>query len=234
MLVAIHLICQNYSNKITGIIKMMHNSLQIYNKLFNSYGPQGWWPAETPLEMMIGAILVQNTNWRNVDKALSNLKPYLNAESIEKLSTQDLAELIRPSGYYNMKAHRIKSYLEWFKMYDYNIDLVKKIEKQQLRSKLLNIHGIGHETADVILLYAFDKPIFVVDAYARRIFYRLGYDMPKSYDAFRNQVEKKFPMNLKLYNEFHALLVEHAKRYCKTNPVCPECPLLEICMRRYD
>lgn len=205
----------------------------VYNQLYEHFGPQGWWPAETPFEMMIGAILVQNTSWTNVEKALLNLKPILNPEEIEKLSIDELAQLIRPSGFFNIKAKRIQSYMEWFKHYHYDHNLIKKVDKQSLRNELLTIKGIGQETADVILLYAFDMPIFVVDSYARRIFYRLGYDMPKSYEAFREEIERELPKDLMLYNEYHALLVELAKEHCKSSPVCAGCPLFDRCARRY-
>ncbi|MFJ7728766.1 endonuclease III domain-containing protein [Neobacillus sp. NPDC097160] len=211
---------------------MNHDYQLLYNQLFEHYGPQGWWPAETPFEMMMGAILVQNTSWHNVDKALFNLRPFLEPEAIEKLTLDQLAQLIKPSGFFNIKAKRIKSYMDWFKTYDYDIDLIKKRDRYQLRAELLNIKGIGPETADVILLYAFNTPIFIVDAYAKRIFYRLGYEMPASYDAFRKLVEKKLPRDLKLYNEYHALLVEHAKQHCKATPICEGCPLLRVCNRR--
>jgi endonuclease-3 related protein len=206
----------------------------IHDKLFHHFGPQSWWPAETPFEMMIGSILVQNTSWLNVDKALLKLKPFLEPEQIENLPTDELALLIRSSGFFNIKAKRIKSYLEWFKTYDYDIDRIKKLDKQKLRADLLTVKGIGRETADVMLLYAFDTPVFVVDAYARRIFYRIGYDMPDSYDAFRKQVEKELPKDLNVYNEFHALLVEHAKEFCRVTPLCSGCPLYTICKRRLD
>lgn len=184
--------------------------------------------------MMMGSILVQNTSWRNVDKALINLRPFLHPEGIAQLPIEDLAQLIRPSGFFNIKAKRIKSYMAWFKTLEYDIDLIKKIDKHLLRNELLSIKGIGRETGDVILLYAFDTPIFIVDAYARRIFYRLGYDMPESYDAFRKQIEKELPRDLVLYNEFHALVVEHAKEHCKAKPICEGCPLLGICDCRLD
>ncbi len=207
---------------------------KIYDRLYKQYGPQGWWPAESKFEMMIGAILVQNTNWTNVEKALANLKLHLEPKALGKLSNDTLAKLIIPSGYYNIKARRIKSFLEWFQTYNYDIDKIKKIDRNRLRQELLNINGIGPETADVMLLYAFDKAIFVVDAYARRIFNRLGYDMPKSYDGFRQKVELELPCDLKLYNEFHALIVEHAKVQCRKKPLCGTCPLLDICAQRIE
>lgn len=212
---------------------MKHDYQLIYNKLYTHYGPQGWWPAETPFEMMIGSILVQNTSWHNVDKALDNLRPFLEPEAIDNLPLDELAQIIRPSGFFNIKAKRIKSFMEWFKTYEYEIDLIKTIDRHQLRTELLNIKGIGPETADVILLYAFDTPIFVVDAYARRIFYRLGYDMPELYDGFRNQIEKELPKDLVLFNEYHALLVVHAKEHCKASPICDGCPLMNMCKKRF-
>jgi endonuclease-3 related protein len=213
---------------------MVHDYQVIYEKLFNRYGPQSWWPAETPFEMMIGAILVQNTSWINVVQALLKLEPFLKPEMIEKLTNDELAHLIRSSGFFNIKAKRIKSFMEWFKTYEYDIDRIKKIDKKELREELLTINGIGRESADVMLLYAFDKPIFVVDAYARRIFYRIGYSMPEAYDPFRNLVEDVLPKELVLYNEFHALLVEHAKEHCKATPICVGCPLVDSCERRLE
>src|SRR5699024_1572846 len=213
---------------------MAANYQQIYNRLFKYYGPQKWWPADTPFEMMIGAIIDQNTNWRNAERSLTNIKPYLAPELMEKLTTDELAKMIRSSGFFNIKAKRIKALLEWFIAYDCNIEMIKRINKQQLRDELLNINGVGRETADVILLYAFGKPIFVVDNYARRIFYRIGFDMPKVYDAFRNKVEGVVLGDLQLFNEFHALLVEHAKIHCKKTPICDGCPLFEVCDRRLD
>lgn len=213
---------------------MKQNYQLIYDMLFNHYGPQKWWPAETSFEMMIGAILVQNTSWRNVDKALLKLKPFLEPGMIDQLLVEELAQLIKSSGFFNIKAKRIKAFMEWFKTYHYDISRIKKIDRQALRDELLHINGIGRETADVMLLYAFDKPIFVVDAYARRIFHRIGYDMPQSYDGFRKRVEWELPNDLLLYNELHALLVKHAKEFCRATPLCETCPLVTICDRRLD
>ncbi|GGJ96117.1 endonuclease III [Lentibacillus kapialis] len=207
---------------------------QLYSRLFDCYGPQNWWPAETPLEMMVGAILVQNTNWRNAEKALLNVEPYLFPESLESLTTDELAQMIRPSGFFNIKAKRIKAFLEWFKTYHYDVERVKESDKQQLRNELLDINGIGRETADAMLLYVFAKPLFVVDNYARRIFYRIGFDMPTTYDGFQNQVENAISGDVQLFNEFHALLVEHAKIHCRKTPVCQGCPLVDVCARRLD
>lgn len=213
----------------------MENEYQlIYQKLYDYYGPQNWWPAETSPEMMIGSILVQNTSWRNVEKALKNVKPHLEPAVMERMPIEELALLIRSSGFFNIKAKRIKVFLKWFKGYDFDIEKIKNVDKQELRRELLTINGIGRETADVMLLYAFDKPIFVVDAYARRIFYRIGFDIPQTYDAFREQVEEAVLGDLQLYNEFHALLVEHAKVHCKRAPICEGCPLFASCDRRLE
>jgi len=206
--------------------------IHIYHQLYDRYGPQHWWPADSAFEMMIGAILIQNTNWKNVEKALSNLKPFMDPKRMDKLSLNELAELIRPSGYYNIKAERIKNFLSWFKGYDYNLDNLMKKTRQDLRNELLHIKGIGKETADVIILYALNKEAFIVDAYARRLFSRLGFDMPHSYDDFQEIVEREFPKDVQLFNEFHALIVEHGKVHCKIKPICEGCPLISICRRR--
>lgn len=211
----------------------MKNKFQfIYDRLFHYYGPQGWWPAETSFEMMIGAILVQNTSWLNVDKALKNLSPFLKPERMDELSLEKLAQLIKPSGFFNIKAKRIKSFLAWFKEHQFNTVKVKEGDKQKLREELLTINGIGRETADVMLLYAFETPVFVADAYAKRIFYRIGYNMPDSYDKFKQTIEAELPKDLELYKEFHALLVQHAKQYCRSGPMCDNCPLALICAQR--
>ncbi|GAB3800860.1 endonuclease III domain-containing protein [Virgibacillus kimchii] len=205
----------------------------IYRRLLHYYGPQGWWPAETDFEMMIGSILVQNTNWKNAEKALANLDSYLQPQDLHQLGEEELARLIRPSGYYNMKAKKIKAFLDWYQQYDYTVSCLMKKEKNELRKELLNIYGIGKETADVILLYVMEKSVFVADNYARRIFWRLGYDVPKPYDRFREMVEEDLPEDVPLFNEYHALLVEHGKRHCKTVPICQQCPLLDICEQRF-
>jgi len=212
---------------------MLNYSVQaIYEKLYEHYGPQDWWPAETPFEMMIGSILVQRTNWKNAEKALVRLSPYMKAELLEEMPTEKLAELIRSSGFYQLKAKRIKAFVTWFNQHNNDIEKLKTYETEKLREELLNVYGIGRETADVMLLYAFEKPVFVVDAYARRIFYRLGLNMPTSYDAFRHLVEKELPADVELFNEYHALIVTHAQQICKKKPRCKQCPLAESCEKR--
>ncbi len=204
--------------------------IEIYHILYNAFGPQNWWPGETPFEIAVGAILTQNTNWNNVEKAISNLKKNrnLSAKAIYKLSEKKLAELIRPVGYYNIKTKRLKSFIN-FLMNDYHGD-IRKMKKEDtflLRQKLLNINGIGPETADSILLYGLDKPIFVIDAYTKRILSRHGImDKDKSYDEFQKLFHNAIEKDVQIFNEYHALLVKVGKTYCRLkNPLCNECPL---------
>lgn len=208
--------------------------MDLYEKLYNRYGAQKWWPADSDFEMMIGAILIQNTSWKNVDLAFEKLRPYLEPEKMAEMDIDELAQLIRSSGFFNIKAKRIKSFLKWFEGYDYDLENARQVDGKELRNELIGIHGIGRETADVILLYALDYPVFVVDAYAQRIFNRVGYELPSSYDAFRKEIEKELPDDLQVYNEYHALLVEHAKVHCKSKPICERCPLEDVCEKRVE
>ncbi|MCZ0703866.1 endonuclease-3 related protein [Natronobacillus azotifigens] len=210
----------------------MDSYLEIYKKLYDYYGPQSWWPANTVFEMMVGAILVQNTSWTNVEKVIQQLRPYLTPEKLEQLSEVELAQYIRPSGFFRIKEKRVRALLAWYRRYDYDLDQLKTYDTETLRNELLSVHGIGPETADSILLYACHRPVFVVDAYTRRILARFGYDLPKSYDAFREHLEKELPNDVTLFNEFHALFVEHAKRHCKVKPICKGCPLETSCAQR--
>ena len=202
----------------------------IYKKLYAAFGPQHWWPAETPFEVMLGAILTQNTSWQNVERALEGLKKnnLLSPQRLYQLSLQRLAKLIRHSGYFNIKAQRLKEFLRFF-MVDFQADISKmrRCRLSKLRQQLLAVKGIGPETADSILLYALRKPIFVVDAYTKRIFSRHGLI---SQDADYDEVQALFMHNLmpevKLFNEYHALLVKLGKEYClKKRGRCQQCPL---------
>jgi endonuclease-3 related protein len=206
--------------------------MEIYNLLLKAYGKRNWWPAKTPFEMMIGAILTQNTAWTNVEKAISNFGDRLSPEFIDAVSKEELAEIIRPSGYYNQKADRLKAITEWFKKYSYDIKNARQVDGKVLRKELLDVKGVGKETADSILTYALDKPFFIVDTYTRRILYRIGYDIPKGYDELRLKIEENVPRDLYIYNEFHALIVEHAKNHCKKVPNCEGCPLDAKCQKR--
>ncbi|MDD4980508.1 MAG: endonuclease III domain-containing protein [Candidatus Omnitrophica bacterium] len=201
----------------------------IYKKLYSYFGPQHWWPGDSPFEVMVGAILTQNTSWLNVEKAINNLKKHkvLTADKLYKLSSKRLALLIRPAGYYNIKAERLKIFLRFFLKYYQGLEGMLNSDTLALRNQLLGVKGIGPETADSILLYALNKPVFVVDAYTRRILSRHRF-IPEGADY--HQTQNLFMQNLKksvkLFNEYHALLVKLGKEFClKNKPRCEICPL---------
>jgi endonuclease-3 related protein len=203
--------------------------MEMFETLLSHFGPQRWWPAETELEMMVGAVLTQNTNWKNVEKALINLKKE-NLLSLHKLSTlsiSELAALIRPAGYFNIKAKRLKSLIDFIvEHYEAELSLFFKEENKALREGLLSVKGIGPETADSILLYAVRRPIFVVDAYTHRIMTRHGMtDEQVSYHELQSLFMDHLPEDTALFNEFHALLVKTGKDYCRRKPLCHICPL---------
>jgi endonuclease-3 related protein len=207
----------------------MNKLLEIYHKLYHAFGPQHWWPGDSPFEIAVGAILTQNTNWANVEKAIENLKTkmVLNSKSIQKIKTERLASLIRPAGYFNIKAERLKSFIN-FLMNDYHGSMKKmrNEEMQTLRTKLLNVYGIGPETADSILLYAMDKPVFVTDAYTKRALSR--HNIVKhddGYDHIQNLFHSTLKKDTVLFNEYHALFVKLGKTYCRKKPLCRGCPL---------
>jgi len=208
----------------------MKNLLKIYQKLYEAFGPQHWWPGETPFEIAVGAILTQNTNWGNVEKAINNLKKQnaLSAKAIHEMPVKKLSELIRPAGYYNIKAKRLKSFID-FLMNDYHGSM-KKMKNEYLyllREKLLSINGIGPETADSIILYALEKPVFVIDTYTKRVISRHGImNHEKSYDEFQELFYSALEKDVKLFNEYHALFVRIGKTFCKKKkPLCELCPL---------
>jgi endonuclease-3 related protein len=209
----------------------MEDLKSIFDILLAQYGPRHWWPAKTPYEMMVGAILTQNTTWANVTKAITAFGECLSPAFIASIPQEKLAQIIRASGYYNQKALRLKALTSWFSKYAYDIEKAREIDGQILRTELLAIKGVGRETADSILTYALNKPFFVVDTYTRRIFLRLGYDLPDTYEGLREQIEQSLPKDLYIYNEFHALLVEHAKRFCRKVPFCEGCPLEARCQK---
>ncbi len=206
--------------------------LQIYQKMFDALGPRHWWPGETPFEVIIGAILTQNTNWSNVEKAIKNLKTAgkLSPEGMYELSVTELAELIRPSGFFNVKAKRVKAFINWlFSRYEGNLSKMFAQKLQALRSELLSVKGIGPETADSILLYAGNMPTFVVDAYTHRIFSRHELIPEEStYDEMKSFFEENLPEDVQLFNEYHALIVNIGKTFCKTKKVCEPCPLKDL------
>jgi len=204
---------------------------EIYKNLYDFYGPQHWWPADNWFEVTVGAVLTQNTSWNNVEKSIKNLKQrdLLELQKLSKIEEDDLAQLIRSSGFYNLKSKRLKNFLEWLKKYNYDIDKIKNKSVTSLREELLSIKGIGKETADSILLYAFEMPVFVIDAYTKRMFSRLGLILSREYDEFQNFFEKNLTKDVQLYNEYHALIVKHSKVYCKKTPKCSNCFLKEKC-----
>ncbi|MEW6686313.1 MAG: endonuclease III domain-containing protein [Candidatus Edwardsbacteria bacterium] len=204
--------------------------LRIYRLLLETYGPQHWWPGDGPFEVIVGAILTQNTAWPNVVKAIENLKAkqMLEPDKIYHLPLSTLAPLIRSSGFYKLKARRLKSFVKFFmERYEGKIDNLKKEKGEKLRKELLAIKGIGPETADSILLYALQKPFFVIDAYTRRIFSRHHFFLPaSSYQEMQNFFMHYLPKDVQLFNEYHALIVKLAKVRCyKKNPNCSGCPL---------
>ena len=207
----------------------MNKLIEIYRRLYRAFGPQHWWPGDSPFEIAVGAILTQNTNWANVEKAIGNLKKkmVLNSTSIYKMKTGRLASLIRPAGYFNIKAGRLKSFIN-FLMSEYHgsMQRMRNEEMHTLRTKLLNVHGIGPETADSILLYALDKPVFVIDAYTKRILSRhnvIKHDA--RYDYIQNLFQSTLGKDAVLFNEYHALFVRLGKIYCRKKPLCRGCPL---------
>ena len=204
----------------------------IYSKLMEEFGPQHWWPGRTKLEIVVGAILTQNTNWRNVEKAIRQLRKArkLNAASLKDISAAQLAGLIRPAGYFTVKARRLKNFIHFlYSEYGGRISAMEKEPLPVLREKLLNVNGIGPETADSILLYAFDRPVFVVDAYTKRILYRHNLAGRKdTYDEIQRKFLDALPRDVRLFNEYHALIVQTGKLYCKSAAACENCPLNEV------
>lgn len=205
------------------------NLLEVFEKLYSFYGPQHWWPGDSPFEVAVGAILTQNTNWTNVEKAINNLKSSkaLNPIKLMDMPIERLAILIRPAGYFNIKAKRLKAFVS-FLMDNYggNMERMRKDNAKSLRGKLLLINGIGPETADSILLYALNKPVFVIDAYTRRILSRHRImDYKSSYDEYQRIFHEGLDEDISLFNEYHALFVRLGKEFCKPKPRCNSCPL---------
>lgn len=211
----------------------MHTSDQLqemYNRLYDHFGSQDWWPADTPFEIMVGAILTQNTNWQNVEKAIANLKAagLLSFAAMSILPVEELAGYIRPAGYYNIKAVRLQNFFalieqQWDGDLEYFLDQPAAV----LREQLLSVKGIGPETADSMVLYAAEKPIFVVDTYTHRILSRHGI-IPEEYGYFEIQelIMDNLEEDTRFFNEYHALLVRAGKHFCKkSKPKCGQCPL---------
>lgn len=206
--------------------------IKLYESLLEHYGEQNWWPIDREYhkkhgtdpreEIVIGAILTQNTNWRNVEKALNNLKRKnaLSFEGVRTIPKRKLENLIKPAGFYRQKANYLKNFVNIYK----DADELEKVS----RDELLKVKGIGKETADAILLYALNRLSFVIDAYTKRLLSRL-WNIQGNYDELKKFFEENLPKDLKVYKEFHALIDEHCKQVCKKNPVCDVCPLTDFC-----
>ncbi len=205
--------------------------LGMYQKLLAAFGPCNWWPADTPEEVIFGAILTQNAAWSNVVQALQALKGsrLLSFRRIAHADEQELARLVRPARYFNQKARALKEFAAWFgSRYNYSIARMRRRDTAELRDELLGVYRIGPETADSILLYALGKPVFVIDAYTKRILSRHGIlSMQHSYADFQILFMQHLTPDTALYNDFHAQLVQLGNRYCKPRPLCDGCPLRE-------
>lgn len=203
--------------------------LELYRRLLNTFGPQGWWPGETPFEVALGAILTQNTNWQNVSRVIDALKAEGNLDPVRlgEMTEAELAKHFRPAGYYNLKARRVRNFLDFFvARFGSSMQNMAEEDWEPLRDELLGLHGIGPETADSILLYALHKPTFVVDAYTFRILSRHGLAAdPCSYEELRQFFMDRLPPEVPLYQEFHALLVRLGKEFCRPQSRCLGCPL---------
>jgi endonuclease-3 related protein len=203
--------------------------IRIYNTLLDSFGHRNWWPAESPFEVAVGAILTQNTAWRNAALAIKNLKTagFLSPNRLRRLPIKELAGLIRSAGYYNQKTRTLDSFLRFLHdRYDGRLERTDGTGTETLRLELLAVRGIGPETADSILLYALNRPVFVVDAYTRRIFSRhLFFPPGSSYDSIREFFQANLPDDIRLYNDFHAQIVALGHRFCRPRPTCEDCPL---------
>jgi endonuclease-3 related protein len=216
----------------------MPNLSQIYQLLFDYYGPQHWWPATTPFEMAVGAILTQNTNWGNVEKAMTNLVEanMLDCDRIFMLALTELEQLIRPSGFFRQKAERLKLFCAHLRAH--HRGTIEALVAQPLavaRKELLSLKGIGPETADAILLYAGNQASFVVDSYTGRLFQRLGILTGReNYTQIRALFMQELAADAAYYNEYHALIVAHSKAFCRKIPLCTGCPCAVICRYPQD
>jgi endonuclease-3 related protein len=214
-------------------MRLSHRFLEIYRRLYAAYGPQHWWPGETPFEVIVGAILTQSAAWANVEKAIANLKAAgaLSPEGLARLDEGELAQMVYPAGYFNAKSRKLKAFVALLsRRFDGELERLLAAPVEELRPLLLATHGIGPETADSILLYAAGRPVFVIDAYTRRVFSRLGMTPSRdSYDSWQALFMENLEADAALFNEYHALIVRHGKEVCRRQPRCEVCPLLEGC-----
>ena len=205
---------------------------ELYDRLLGAFGPQHWWPGDSPFEIMVGAILVQNTSWKNVERAIANLRDagLLEPCQLFELPVQELQELIRPAGYFRIKAKRLRNLLRLLvEQYAGSTEAMFASDPERLREQLLAVNGIGPETADSILLYAAGVPTFVVDTYTHRVLARhgwIGYEA--DYDQIKEYFQDGLPDDVSMFNEYHALLVRVGHDYCRKTPKCDTCPLREM------
>ena len=203
----------------------------IYRRLHAHFGHRDWWPGDTPFEIMVGAVLTQNTAWVNVERAIANLKQAdaLSAEAIVAAHHKTLAKWLKPSGYFNVKAKRLRAFCTWY-LERGGFQELNGLDTQTLRDGLLSVNGIGPETADDMLLYAFERPVFVIDAYTRRAFSRLGVvNGDEGYEPLRRGFERALGPDVALFNDYHAQIVALGKHFCRPKPRCGNCPLTEVC-----
>lgn len=212
---------------------------RVFDVLHAAYGPQQWWPADGAFEVMVGAILTQNTAWTNVERAIANLKENncLDPVRLARTPHARLAKWLRPSGYFNIKATRLHNFCRWY-LDQGGYESLATLQTPELRHRLLSVNGVGPETADDMVLYAFARPVFVIDAYTRRLFQRLGLiGGDEGYETLRHYFEEalgRTKRSVRLFEEYHALIVEHAKTVCRKRPDCPECCLITHCPAGQD
>lgn len=202
----------------------------IYDSLLAHYGKQEWWPGDA-YEIIVGAVLVQNTAWRNVEKALAGFGGRLSPDYVSSLPEDSLRSLIRPCGFYTAKAECVKKVTEWYGQYGFSAAAARSKPPETIRGELTAVKGIGNETADAIMLYALRFPVFVVDAYTRRLLSRLGIAVARSYAAVQGYFEGSLPADTELYGSYHSLILTHSKRHCLKKPSCGGCPLAKYCER---
>jgi len=210
----------------------MNQIALIYDTLLARYGDLDWWPAKTPYEVIVGAVLTQNTAWSNVEKALANFGESFSPETVANIDMAKLAGIIRPAGFFNQKSVYLKAVTEWYNSYGFDVATVQNEPLKKLRAELLAVKGVGKETADSILLYAFGFPTFVVDAYTVRLCERFPINAGKGYDSVKACFEANLPRDERIYNNLHAMIVINGKDYCRKKPVCGGCPLFDL-YRKY-
>ncbi len=202
--------------------------MDIYERLLSRYGDPRWWPAETPYEVIVGAVLTQNTAWGNVEKAIANFGE-MSPAYVLALTHEKLADIVRPAGFFNSKAGYLQTVTRWYAQYGFSDEAVRRLPHDRVREELLSLKGVGRETADSIMLYAFGFPSFVVDAYTMRLVRRLPLKAGKDYEAVKAFFEQNLDCDAELFNRYHALIVLNGNRHCRKEPKCDGCPIRELC-----